>query len=84
MGYEIKETHIIFDAEGIQEIAVLWADKDDLRATYLTTQPTAGYGRINATDALTNDLLQNVAGRGIYLDDARKKKYFPSVKNWSR
>lgn len=84
MEYDIKETHIIFDAKGIKEIAVLWADNDNLRATYLTTELTAGYGRINVDDTITNDLLQNVAGRGIYLDDKRKKKYFPSVKNWSR
>lgn len=84
MEYDIKETHVIFDAKGIKEIAVLWVDKEDVRATYLTTEKTAGYGRINATDTITNDLLQNVAGHGIYLDDNRKKKYFPSVKNWSK
>lgn len=84
MKYEIKETHIIFDDDKIKEVAVLWADKDDLRATYATSKPMGGYVSISGNEAITSDLFQRVAGSGVYLDDARKQKYFPTVKNWSK
>lgn len=84
MNYEIKETHLVFENENLKEVAVLWADKDSLRATYGTSKLMDGYVSFSEKEPITNELFQRVAGAGIYLDDDRKKKYFPNVKNWSR
>lgn len=84
MSHEIKETHLVFENENLKEVVVLWADKDSLRATYATSKLMDGSVSFSEKEPITNELFQRVAGAGIYLDDDRKKKYFPNVKNWSR
>lgn len=84
MSYKILETHVVFENNQLKEVAVLWDDNGAARATYAINTPTAGYGFITPTDCISWQLFQRVAGAGMYLDDKRKKKYFPGKRNWSR
>ena len=68
-------------------IAVMWWDQKDkgwVRATYCTNKPIGGYKFIMQSDQLNDQLIQSVAGGGMYLPDNLKKKFFPGKKNWSR
>lgn len=84
MNYQILEAHVVFENNKLKEVAVLWADKEFVRATSITSEPSAGYETLGSGSEVSPKLLQRVAGRGSYLDDKRKKKYFPGKRNWSR
>ncbi|WP_372648238.1 hypothetical protein [Draconibacterium sp.] len=84
MTYKILESHCVFENEKLKEVAVLWDDNGFVRATYSTLDPRAGYANLSETDGITPKLLQRVAGGGSYVDEARRKKYFPGKRNWSR
>jgi len=84
MNYQIIETHIIYEENGkLKEVAVLWADGEYVRATYITNQPISGYSFIMPNDRLSDELLQKAAAGGRYVDEKRKKKYFGGRRNWS-
>lgn len=84
MKYEILEAHCVFEDEKLTEVAVLWADKELVRATCITSQYSMGYDTILESDVVSPQLFQKAAGRGMYLDESKKKKYFPGKRNWSR
>ena len=84
MEYKIIEAHLMFENKKLKEVAVLWDDHGMVRATYSTLDPRAGYANITAKDDITPGLLQKVAAGGSYVDEKRKKKYFPGKRNWSR
>ncbi len=84
MNYQIIETHIIYENGKLKEVAVLWADGEYVRATYITNQPISGYSFIMPNDRLSDELLQKAAAGGRYVDEKRKKKYFGGRRNWSR
>nr|WP_321357205.1 hypothetical protein [uncultured Draconibacterium sp.] len=84
MHYKILETHCVFENEKLKEVAVLWDDNGFVRATYSTNAPTAGYEYLMPQSTVTPELLQRVARGGRYIDEARKKKYFPGKRKWSR
>lgn len=84
MSYKILETHCIFENEKLTEVAVLWDDNGNVRATYSTLNPKSGYKSLTVNDVISPQLFQNVAGGGSYLDDKQKRKYFPGKRNWSR
>jgi hypothetical protein len=84
MNYEILETHIVFENKKLTEIAVLWNDNGFVRATYSNLNPKAGCPSINSSDSIGPSLFQRVAGGGTYVDEARRKKYFPGKRKWSR
>lgn len=77
--YKIIEAHITYNENNeIKEIAVLWESNPDgwVRATYFEDNPVGGYGYLIPGKKLTKALLQEVAGYGRNLPDAKKKKYF--------
>lgn len=84
MSYKILETHCVFENDKLKEVAVLWDDNGSVRATYSTLNPRAGYEILTAKDAISPQLLQRVAGGGSYVDEDRRKKYFPGKRDWSR
>lgn len=84
MSYTILETHLVFQKNQLIECAVLWDDNGYVRATYSDLTRKAGYNNLTTKSIISPDLFQEVAGYGTYLDDARKKKYFPGKRNWSR
>jgi hypothetical protein len=84
MTYKILETHCVFENEKLKEVAVLWDDNGFVRATYSTLDPRAGYANLTVTDNITPQLLQRVAAGGSYVDETRRKKYFPGKRKWSR
>ena len=84
MNYTILETHLVFENDKLKEVAVLWDDHGSVRATYSTLNPRAGYENLTSNDTITPRLFQRVAAGGSYVDDARRKKYFPGKRNWSR
>lgn len=84
MDYTILEAHIVYQNDKLYEVIVLWADGSFIRGTYSNLNPKAGYESLTSKSVLSPDLFQRVAAGGSYLDDDRKKKYFPNRKNWSR
>jgi len=84
MNYKILEAHCVFENDKLKEVAVLWADKEQVRATSITSEPNAGYETLGSGSEISPQLLQRAAGGGSYLDDKRKKKYFPGKRNWSK
>ena len=83
MDYKILETHCVFENEKLKEVAVLWDDHGCVRATYSTLNPRAGYEKLTSNDSITPQLFQRVARGGSYVDEDRRKRYFPSKRNWS-
>lgn len=84
-SYTITQSHVDRNNDGtINEIAVLWKDGDAFRATFVNTKLSVGYLTIKGNEDVTKELLQSIAGYGLYLDEKQKKKYFPDVKNWSK
>jgi len=84
MNYTILETHLVFEDNKLKEVAVLWDDHGSVRATYSTLNLRAGYQSISSTDDISQNLFQRVAAGGCYIDESRRKKYFPGKRNWSR
>ena len=84
MSYKILEAHVVFENDQLKEVAVLWDDKGAVRATYSNSTPKMGYDFLLPRDEVSPKLLQRVAGQGSYVDEQRKKKYFPGKRNWSR
>jgi hypothetical protein len=85
MDYEILEAHLVYTETGkLKEVAVLWNDHGNVRATYSTLNPRPGYQNLTSNDAISPHLLQKVAAGGSYVDEERRKKYFPGKRNWSR
>lgn len=84
MSYKILETHLTFNDEKLTEVAVLWDDNGFVRATYSTSQQTAGYAHITPNSSISMELFQEIAGYGIYVDEVRRKKYFPGKRKWSK
>lgn len=83
MSYKILETHCVFENDKLNEVAVLWDDNGAVRATYSTLNPRAGYENLTVNDTMTPQLFQRVAGGGSYVDEKRRKKYFPGKRRWS-
>lgn len=84
MDYVILETHCVYERGKLSEVLVLWDDNGFIRATYSNLNPKAGYENLTSKSMLSPQLFQRVAAGGCYLDDERKRKYFPNRKNWSR
>lgn len=87
MSYTILEIHAKYVAGALSELAVLWVSNEKLglvRASYANTKPTWGYKYLMASETLSNELCQNVAGKGMNLPDDLKKKFFPGQRKWSR
>lgn len=84
MSYKIIETHCVFEGEKLKEVAVLWDDNGYVRATYSTLNPKAGYENLTVNDTISPALFQRVAGGGSYVDEDRRKRYFPGNRKWSR
>ncbi|MFK5856571.1 MAG: hypothetical protein QM503_10600 [Bacteroidota bacterium] len=84
MNYTILETHCVFENDKLKEVAVLWDDHGNVRATYSTLNPRAGYENLTSNDTITPELFQKVADGGSYVDEDRRSKYFPGERNWSR
>ncbi len=84
MNYQILEAHCVFENDKLKEVAVLWDDKGSVRGTFLTNEYSLGYDVLGSGSEISPQLLKRAAGRGRYLDDKRKKKYFPGKRNWSR
>ena len=84
MDYKILQAYCIYDDELLSEVGILWADNDSVRATYSNLQQTAGYENLTSKSIISSQLFQNIAAGGRYLDEVRKEKHFPDIKNWSR
>jgi hypothetical protein len=84
MSYKILETHCVYDNNQLKEVAVLWDDNGNVRATYSTLDPRSGYENLGSNAVVNPQLFQRVAAGGSYVDDKRRKKYFPGKRNWSR
>jgi len=84
MPYKILETHCIFENDKLTEVAVLWDDNGAVRATYSNLNPKAGYETLTSNDVITPQLFQRVARGGSYVDEDRRKRYFPGKRKWSR
>jgi hypothetical protein len=84
MNYKILEVHLKYENEKLVEVAVLWDDHGYVRATYSTLNPRAGYENLYTNDIISPELLQRVAAGGSYVDETRRKKYFPGKRKWSR
>jgi len=84
MNYTILEVHQVYEHDKLKELAVLWQDRRYVRATSCTSTPCGGYKFLMPNEEISQDLIQEVAGQGIYLSDTKKKKYFPGKRNWSR
>lgn len=84
MSYKILETHCVYDNNQLKEVAVLWDDNGNVRATYSTLDPRAGYENLASNAVVNPQLFQKVAAGGSYVDEKRRKKYFPGKRNWSR
>lgn len=80
MTYTILETHLTFENNKLTQVAVLWENYGDVRATYSNLSPNAGYQNLTANETINSQLFQKVAGGGSYLDDKQKKQYFPKQK----
>lgn len=86
MSYKIIEVHQIYTEGAISEIAVLWESNTNgwVRSSYCTTKPCSGYKFIMPGEALSAELIQQIAGQGMNLPDSKKKIYFPGKRNWDR
>jgi hypothetical protein len=86
MSYIIKEVHIKYQENKIDEIAVLWQSNERgwVRASYFTTKPISGYGFLLPRDVLSPELIQKVAGTGPNLPDEKREIYFPGKRMWER
>lgn len=86
MDYKIEEVHQTYKNDKLEEVAVLWQSNEMgwVRASYCNTKPCQGYKFITPFDKLSPELIQEVAGQGANLPDAKKKKYFPGIKQWER
>ena len=74
--YKILELHSVIIDQETTFIAALWDDNGLSRATALTFK--------GKSLAITPSFLQDVAANGQYLDERYKKRFFPTVQNWSR
>lgn len=86
MRYNIIEVHQKYENNQLSEIAVLWESNEIgwVRASYCTCEPCNGYKFLMPNEELSPMLIQQVAGQGMNLPDAKKKKYFPGKKQWER
>jgi len=84
MSYKIIEVHQVYKDGKLNEIAVLWEANEAgwVRATYANTTPCNGYKFLLPNESLSESLLQEIAGYGMRLSDAKKKKYFSGVRKW--
>lgn len=84
MAYKIVKTVVEYKDGKPFEIFVLWDDSGLYRATFANLNKTQGYTSIDSSEAITDAVVQRVAGYGSYITDNQKKEHFPKVKNWSR
>lgn len=85
MNYAISEIHIDYLDGEIKIVAVLWqSGLGWVRASYCTTKPCSGYKQLQPNEKLSDQLIQDVAGKGMNLPDNLKKKYFPGKRNWEK
>lgn len=84
MPNKILETHCVFENEKLEEVAVLWDDNGSVRATYSTSNNASGFDSLKPHDTVSPELFKRIARTGMYIDEARRKKYFPGKRNWSR
>ncbi len=87
MSYEILEVHAVYEENKLKQLAVLWLSNEEhqwVRATYCINTPCSGYGYLLPDQKLSEDTVQMVAGYGMNLPDALKKKFFPGKRKWDR
>ena len=86
MGYIIKEVHIEYQENKINELAVLWQSNERgwVRASYSAIKHCYGYDYLKPNDILSPELIQRVAGSGMNLPDEKKQIYFPGKRKWER
>ncbi len=86
MEYTLTDVYITYKGGELKEIAVVWNDGDTgyVRGTYIDNRPKGGYDYIKPGEEISDELLNRAAGYGVYLDNERKKTYFPEISNWSR
>lgn len=86
MEYKILEAYIITDEKAsIIEAITLWEDGDSVRGTYINRNSNYLPFKLSKV-ILSEELLQNTAKWGHYLNKERKEKYFPHIdkKKWSK
>lgn len=78
--YNILEAKIEFKNNQLERITVLVEmSKGDVRAIFATTKPRGGYMHIQPNAAVSNELLQQVAGYG--LETVHRDEFFPKWKS---
>ena len=86
MSYKIVEVHQSYKNGKLDELAVLWESNPAglVRASYATSKPCSGYKFLMPNETISPQLIQEVAGAGMNLQDSRKKKYFPGQHSWEK
>lgn len=86
MNYKIIEIHAVYTQGKLSELAVLWESNSNgwVRASYATSKPCYGYKFLMPGETISDKLIQDVAGTGANLPDAKKTKYFPGKRSWER
>lgn len=80
MNYNILEARIKYKNKQLQRITLLVEiSKGDIRAITAINEPRGGYMFIMPNAALTDRLLQEVAGTGMQMPFSEADKVFP---NW--